>query len=141
MSPVSLGRENSLHDYCIEDRDKVKKGLLFVISGVSDWVCSPPNDHRKDDSVPNNSLLMSDDYCEIENTGVYQTINVLEINSNTSLNIYVTQAAATAGAGNVLVSVVDGPVVDGGTINYGTGVIALLIQLQIPMDIIISMLL
>lgn len=69
----------------------------------------------------NNSLLMSDDYCEIENTGVYQTINVLEINSNTSLNIYVTQAAATAGAGNVLVSVVDGPVVDGGTINYGTG--------------------
>jgi hypothetical protein len=67
----------------------------------------------------NNTLLMSDDYCEIENTGVYQTINTVEIASDTALNIYVTQAGATAGAGNVLVSVVDGPVVDGGTINYG----------------------
>jgi hypothetical protein len=69
----------------------------------------------------NNTLLMSDDYCEIENTGVYQTINTVEIASDTALNIYVTQAGATAGAGNVLVSVVDGPVVDGGTINYGAG--------------------
>ncbi len=69
----------------------------------------------------NTSLLMSDDYCEIEATGVYQTINTVEITSNTALNIYVTQAGATAGAGNVLVSVVDGPVVDGGTINYGAG--------------------
>jgi hypothetical protein len=69
----------------------------------------------------NNSLLMSDDYCEIEATGVYQTINIVEFASNTALNIYVTQAGATAGAGNVLVSVVDGPVVDGGTINYDTG--------------------
>ena len=69
----------------------------------------------------NNTLLMSDTYCEIEETGVYQTINIVEIASNTSLNIYVTQAGASAGAGNVLVSVVDGPVVDGGTINYGAG--------------------
>lgn len=69
----------------------------------------------------NNTLLMSDDYCEIENTGVYQTINTVEIASDTALNIYVTQAGATTGAGNVLVSVVDGPVVDGGTINYGAG--------------------
>ena len=69
----------------------------------------------------NNTLLMSDTYCEIEETGVYQTINIVEIASNTSLNIYVTQASASAGAGNVLVSVVDGPVVDGGTINYGSG--------------------
>jgi hypothetical protein len=69
----------------------------------------------------NNSLLMSDNYCEIEETGVYQTINIVEFASNTALNIYVTQADATAGAGNVLVSVVDGPVVDGGTINYDTG--------------------
>ena len=68
-----------------------------------------------------NSLLMSDNYCEIEATGVYQTINIVEFTSNTALNIYVTQAGATAGAGNVLVSVVDGPVVDGGTINYDTG--------------------
>lgn len=69
----------------------------------------------------NNTLLMSDDYCEIENTGVYQTINTVEIASDTALNIYVTQAGATTGAGNVLVSVVDGPVVNGGTINYGAG--------------------
>ena len=69
----------------------------------------------------NTSLLMSDDYCEIEATGVYQTINTLEIANNTALNIYITQASATAGAGNVLVSVVDGPVVNGETINYGAG--------------------
>lgn len=69
----------------------------------------------------NANLLMSDNYCEIESTGVYQTVNVVEFSSNTSLNIYVTQAAASAGAGNVLVSVVDGPVVNGGTINYGAG--------------------
>jgi len=69
----------------------------------------------------NNSLLMSDDYCEIEATGVYQTVNVVEFTSNTSLNIYVTQAAASAGLGDVLVSVVDGPVVNGGVINYGAG--------------------
>lgn len=69
----------------------------------------------------NNSLLMSDDYCEIESTGVYQTVNTVEFSNNTSLNIYVTQAAASAGFGNVLVSVVDGPVVNGGTINYGSG--------------------
>lgn len=69
----------------------------------------------------NANLLMSDDYCEIESPGVYQTVNVVEFSSNTSLNIYVNQAAATVGAGNVLVSVVDGPVVNGGTINYGAG--------------------
>lgn len=68
----------------------------------------------------NNSLLMSDTYCEIESTGVYQTINTLNIASNTSLNIYLTPGAASAGAGEVLVSVVDGPVVDAGTINYGS---------------------
>lgn len=68
----------------------------------------------------NNSLLMSDNYCEIESTGVYQTINTLNLANNTSLNIYVTPANASAGAGNVLVSVVDGPVVNSGTINYGT---------------------
>ena len=69
----------------------------------------------------NANLLMSDNYCEIEVNGVYQTVNIVEFANNTSLNIYVTQAGATAGAGNVLVSVVDGPVVDGGTINYGGG--------------------
>jgi len=69
----------------------------------------------------NTSLLMSDEYCEIEATGVYQTINIVEIANDTALNIYITQAGATSGAGNVLVSVVDGPVVNGGTINYGAG--------------------
>ena len=69
----------------------------------------------------NNSLLMSDNYCEIEATGVYQTINTVEFASNTSLNIYVTQGGASAGVGNVLVSVVDGPVVNAGAINYGAG--------------------
>lgn len=69
----------------------------------------------------NNSLLMSDNYCEIETTGVYQTINTVEFASNTSLNIYVTQGGASAGVGNVLISVVDGPVVNAGAINYGTG--------------------
>lgn len=67
----------------------------------------------------NNSLLMSDDYCEVESTGVYQTINTVEFASNTSLNIYVTPGSASAGVGNVLVSVVDGPVVNSGVINYG----------------------
>lgn len=69
----------------------------------------------------NNSLLMSDNYCEIEATGVYQTINTVEFASNTSLNIYVTRGGASAGIGNVLVSVVDGPVVNAGAINYGAG--------------------
>jgi hypothetical protein len=69
----------------------------------------------------NNSLLMSDNYCEIEATGVYQTINTVEFASNTSLNIYVTQGGASAGVGNVLVSVVDGPVVNAGAVNYGAG--------------------
>lgn len=68
-----------------------------------------------------NSLLMSDDYAEIEVAGVYQTTGIFEFASNTSINVYVTQGGATAGAGKVLVSVVDGPVVDGGTINYGGG--------------------
>lgn len=66
-----------------------------------------------------NSLLMSDSYAEIEVTGSYQTTGLFEFASDTSLNIYVTQGGATAGTGKVLVSVVDGPVVDGGTINYG----------------------
>lgn len=69
----------------------------------------------------NNSLLMSDDYAEIEVTGTYQTINTVEFASNTALNIYVTQGGATQGAGTVLVSVVDGPVVNAGAINYGAG--------------------
>jgi hypothetical protein len=69
----------------------------------------------------NNSLLMSDNYCEIEATGVYQTINTVEFASNTSLSIYVTQGGASAGVGNVLVSVVDGPVVNAGAINYSAG--------------------
>jgi hypothetical protein len=69
----------------------------------------------------NNSLLMSDDYAEIEVTGTYQTINTVEFASNTALNIYVTQGGATQGAGTVLVSVVDGPVVNSGVINYDTG--------------------
>ena len=67
----------------------------------------------------NNSLLMSDDYAEIEVAGTYQTTGLFEFTSNTELNIYVTQGGATQGSGKVLVSVVDGPVVDGGTINYG----------------------
>jgi hypothetical protein len=66
-----------------------------------------------------NSLLMSDSYAEIEVAGTYQTVNVVEFASNSTLNIYVTQAGATQGAGTVLVSVVDGPVVNGGAINYG----------------------
>jgi hypothetical protein len=61
----------------------------------------------------NSSLLMSDNYAEIEVAGSYQTINVLDFPSNTALNIYVTQGGATQGAGNILVSVVDGPVVNG----------------------------
>lgn len=69
----------------------------------------------------NNSLLMSDSYAEIEVTGTYQTVNVVEFENDSTLNIYVTQAGATQGAGTVLVSVVDGPVVNGGAINYGTG--------------------
>jgi hypothetical protein len=69
----------------------------------------------------NNSLLMSDDYAEIEVTGTYQTINTVEFASNTALNIYVTQGGATQGAGTILVSVVDGPVVNSGVINYDTG--------------------
>ena len=69
----------------------------------------------------NNNLLMSDDYAEIEVTGTYQTINTVEFASNTALNIYVTQGGATQGAGTILVSVVDGPVVNSGTINYGGG--------------------
>ncbi len=68
-----------------------------------------------------NSLLMSDSYAEIEVTGSYQTTGLFEFASDTSLNIYVTQGGATAGAGKVIVSVVDGPVVNGGTINYGAG--------------------
>jgi hypothetical protein len=67
-----------------------------------------------------NSLLMSDNYAEIEVTGSYQTTGLFEFAADTSLNIYVTQGGATQGAGKILVSVVDGPVVDGGTINYGT---------------------
>ena len=66
-----------------------------------------------------NSLLMSDSYAEIEVTGSYQTTGLFEFAADTSLNIYVTQWGATQGAGKILVSVVDGPVVDGGTINYG----------------------
>ncbi len=66
-----------------------------------------------------NSLLMSDSYAEIEVAGSYQTTGLFEFASDTSLNIYVTQGGATQGSGKVLVSVVDGPVVDGGTINYG----------------------
>jgi hypothetical protein len=68
-----------------------------------------------------NSLLMSDSYAEIEVSGSYQTTGLFEFASDTSLNIYVTQGGATQGSGKVLVSVVDGPVVDGGTINYGAG--------------------
>jgi hypothetical protein len=68
-----------------------------------------------------NSLLMSDSYAEIEVTGSYQTTGLFEFASDTSLNIYVTQGGATTGTGKVLVSVVDGPVVNGGTINYGAG--------------------
>ena len=68
-----------------------------------------------------NSLLMSDSYAEIEVAGTYQTVNVVEFASNSTLNIYVTPAGATQGAGTVLVSVVDGPVVNGGAINYGSG--------------------
>jgi hypothetical protein len=68
-----------------------------------------------------NGLLMSDSYAEIEVAGTYQTINTVEFASNTALNIYVTQGGATQGAGTVLVSVVDGPVVNSGTINYGSG--------------------
>jgi hypothetical protein len=66
-----------------------------------------------------NSLLMSDSYAEIEVTGSYQTTGLFEFASDTSLNIYVTQGGATTGTGKIIVSVVDGPVVDGGTINYG----------------------
>jgi len=66
-----------------------------------------------------NSLLMSDSYAEIEVTGSYQTTGLFEFASDTSLNIYVTQGGATAGTGKIIVSVVDGPVVNGGTINYG----------------------
>ena len=69
----------------------------------------------------NANLLMSDNYAEIEVVGTYQTINTVEFASNSALNIYVTQGGATQGAGTVLVSVVDGPVVNGGTINYGAG--------------------
>lgn len=68
----------------------------------------------------NNSLLLSDNYAEVEVTGTYQTINTVEFASNSTLNIYVTQGGATQGAGTVLVSVVDGPVVNSGTINYGS---------------------
>lgn len=67
----------------------------------------------------NNSLLLSDSYAEVEVTGTYQTINTVEFASNSTLNIYVTQGGATQGAGTILVSVVDGPVVNSGTINYG----------------------
>lgn len=67
-----------------------------------------------------NSLLMSDNYAEIEVPGTYQTINTVEFTSNSTLNIYVTQGGATQGFGTVLVSVVDGPVVNGGAINYGS---------------------
>ena len=69
----------------------------------------------------NSSLLMSDNYAEIEVAGSYQTINVLDFPSNTALNIYVTQGGATQGAGNILVSVVDGPVVNGSTGGGGGG--------------------
>lgn len=68
-----------------------------------------------------NSLLMSDNYAEIEVVGTYQTVNVIELATDSTLNIYVTPAGATQGAGTVLVSVVDGPVVNGGAINYGAG--------------------
>ena len=68
-----------------------------------------------------NSLLMSDNYAEIEVPGTYQTINVVEFTSNTTLNIYVTQGGATQGAGTVLVSVVDGPVVNGTVVSGGGG--------------------
>ena len=67
----------------------------------------------------NNSLLLSDSYAEVEVAGTYQTINTVEFTSNSTLNIYVTQGGATQGSGTVLVSVVDGPVVNSGTINYG----------------------
>jgi hypothetical protein len=68
-----------------------------------------------------NNLLMSDNYAEIEVVGTYQTINTVEFASNSALNIYVTQGGATQGAGTVLVSVVDGPVVNAGAVNYGGG--------------------
>lgn len=68
-----------------------------------------------------NSLLMSDSYAEIEVVGTYQTVNVVEFANDSTLNIYITQGGATQGAGTVLVSVVDGPVVNGGAINYGSG--------------------
>lgn len=68
-----------------------------------------------------NSLLMSDDYAEIEVPGTYQTINTVEFASNSVLNIFVTQGGATQGAGTILVSVVDGPVVNAGAINFGSG--------------------
>ena len=68
-----------------------------------------------------NSLLMSDNYAEIEVPGTYQTVNVVEFANDSTLNIYITQGGATQGFGTVLVSVVDGPVVNGGAINYGSG--------------------
>lgn len=60
-----------------------------------------------------NNLLMSDSYAEIEIAGQYQTFNTVTLNANTLLNVYLTQSNASQGHGNVLVSVVDGPVVDG----------------------------
>jgi len=72
-------------------------------------------------AASDNNLLMSDNYAEIEVVGTYQTINTVEFASNSALNIYVTQGGATQGAGTVLVSVVDGPVVNAGAVNYGAG--------------------
>jgi len=66
-----------------------------------------------------NSLLMSDSYAEIEIAGSYQTFNVVEFSGNTALNVYVTQGGASQGFGTLIVSVVDGPVVNAGQINYG----------------------
>lgn len=72
-------------------------------------------------TTSDNDLLMGDSYAEIEVAGSYQTINVVELSANTTLNVYVTQGGASQGSGTVLVSVVDGPVVNAGTINYGSG--------------------
>lgn len=106
-SPISLGTISSGTKTIITtfEVDTIFNGNAVVTVGTSG----------------DNSLLMSDNYAEIEVAGSYQTINVLEFPSNTALNIYVTQGGATQGAGNILVSVVDGPVVNGTTGGGGGG--------------------
>ncbi len=104
-SPVLLGNITAGTKTIITtfEVDTVFDGNAVITVGTSD----------------DNSLLMSDSYAEIEVTGSYQTTGLFEFASDASLNIYVTQGGATAGTGKIIVSVVDGPVVNGGTINYG----------------------